>query len=193
MVPLRHRRLVDLVADGLGDSGRLLASSFGTPDRVLASAALPVVPARGTRRSDRVGTASGDQPFRARTVLMPVLLRPSRQYGDCAIAVDDRRRGCCALRADSLRRLPAQRTDQGLPTPLGNGVASRRATGPPSQRGCRSSHACNDAVVHVAMPVPRKSLSLVQIPADNAIAQATTSQSSGSRNERERASPSSAE
>ena len=57
----------------------------------------------------------------------------------------------------------------------------------------RSSHRLSVSVVQVATPVPRKSLSFVQTSADSARAPATTGQSVASRNERARASSSSAE
>ena len=58
---------------------------------------------------------------------------------------------------------------------------------------CRSSHDLTVSVVQVAIPVPRKSLSLVQMPALSASALATTGQSAGSRNDRASASASSGE
>ena len=56
--------------------------------------------------------------------------------------------------------------------------------------GWRWSQRCRVSVVQVATPVPRKSLSLVQIAALRARAVATTGQSWGSRKERSRASSS---
>ena len=56
--------------------------------------------------------------------------------------------------------------------------------------GWRWSQRCMVSVVQVATPVPRKSLSLVQIAAPRASALATTGQSLGSRSERSRASAS---
>jgi RHS repeat-associated protein len=57
---------------------------------------------------------------------------------------------------------------------------------------CRSSHRCSVSVVHVATPVPRKSLSFVQTSPSRASADATTGQSAGSRSDRALASSSDA-
>lgn len=61
----------------------------------------------------------------------------------------------------------------------GTAYADRERPGQPS--GCRSSQAVSVSVAHVATPVPRRSLSLVQIAAFNATAHPTSGQSRGSR------------
>ena len=73
-------------------------------------------------------------------------------------------------------------------------AASRRPEFPPEDRdqpsALRSSQVWRVSVVQVGTPVPRKSLSWVQTPADRATAHATIGQSLGSRCERARASSS---